>query len=854
MRFRVLSRQLWWLVPLVAVGLVVTGVAAKSKLITVGLQPDGTILVPNGQALTPGGDYIEVNDRPLGMVLSPNGALMAVVTGSNFNPRALHIIDVARHTLKQTISIGNSFVGVGFSPSGDRIWVGGGAGNDVRIFRQLPDGSYTADGTIPISGGSAPSGLSLNANGTRVYIALNQTNQVAVIDTATRAILTRIPVGTFPYTTVLSTDGTKVYVSNWGGRIPGPGDTTDGMFPVAVDPRTGIPISGTVSVVDTTSNTVVKSIDVGLHPTGMALSPDGSRLYVTNANSDTVSVIDTATDSVAKTIHVGHLGPGRVPILGSSPNAVTVSPDGRTLYVANASENAIAVVDPDADSANAVRGLIPTGWYPTAVALDATGDQLFIASGYGFGSIAPAGEGRSYQDRVGVVSVIDVPGPGALGKFTEQVRKNNSALPAGGVDHAGGSNPIPMNLGQKSPIKHVFYIIKENRTYDQVFGDLPQGNGDPNLVEFGRDVSPNHHALVEQFALLDNYYGPGDQSALGHRWVLQSYPSTWVHKYGNGRNNQSPMLLGPTDAIYDKAKAKGLTVRAYGERGANTITPSNATWTQIYNDWKNGTHNVDIAARAIIVGLRDVYHPKYPAAESRVPDGYRADIFLKEFAEFERNDNLPALNLLLLYDDHTEGTSPGFPTPRAAVADNDLALGRIVEAISRSKYWKESAIFVTEDDSQDGVDHVDGHRTVGMVISPYTKHGHVDSTFYSIVNMFRTIEQILGLEPMNQYDVAAEPMFTLFADKPDLTPYHARPNQIPLDEMNPSLAGLTGLQRQLAEFSMTINSSEPDSADADLLNRAIWHSVKGFDTPYPGNTPRWARHAPFESLLRLSGR
>jgi len=853
MRYRVLSRQLWWLVPLVAVALVATAVAAKSKLITVGLQPDGTILVPNGQALTPGGDYIEVNDRPLGMVLSPNGALMAVVTGSNFNPRALHIIDVARHTLKQTISIGNSFVGVGFSPSGDRIWVGGGAGNDVKVFRQLPDGSYTADGTIAISGGSAPSGLSLNANGTRVYIALNQTNQVAVIDTATRAILTRVPVGTYPYTTVISADGSKVYVSNWGGRVPGPTDTTDGMFPVAVDPRTGIPISGTVSVISTATNAVVTSIDVGLHPTGMALSPDGSRLYVTNANSDTVSVIDTATDSVAKTIHVGHLGPGRVPILGSSPNAVTVSPDGRTLYVANASENAVAVVDPDADSANAVRGLIPTGWYPTAVALDATGDQLFIASGYGFGSIAPAGEGRSYQDRVGVVSVIDVPGPGALGRFTEQVRKNNSVLPAGGVDHAGGSDPIPMQLGQKSPIKHVFYIIKENRTYDQVFGDLPQGNGDPNLVEFGRDVSPNHHALVEQFALLDNYYGPGDQSALGHRWVLQSYPSTWVHKYGNGRNNQSPMLLGPTDAIYDKAKAKGLSVRAYGERGANTITPSNATWTQIYNDWQNGTHNVDIKARAIIVGLRDVYHPTYAAAESRVPDGYRADIFLKEFAEFERNDNLPALNLLLLYDDHTEGTSPGFPTPRAAVADNDLALGRIVEAISRSKYWKESAIFVTEDDSQDGVDHVDGHRTVGLVISPYTKHGHVDSTFYSIVNMFRTIEQILGLEPMNQYDVAAEPMFTLFTNKPDLTPYHARPNQIPLNEMNPALAGLTGLQRQLAEFSMTINSSEPDSADADLLNRAIWHSVKGFDKPYPGNTPLWARNAPFESLLRRTG-
>jgi len=314
------------------------------------------------------------------------------------------------------------------------------------------------------------------------------------------------------------------------------------------------------------------------------------------------------------------------------------------------------------------------------------------------------------------------------------------------------------------------------------------------------------------------------------------------------------MLLGPTDAIYDQAKARGLSVRAYGERGANTITPANATWTDIYNDWKNGTSKVDIAARAIIVGLRDVYQPRYPAAESRVPDQYRADIFLKELAEFEKNGNLPNLVLLLLYDDHTEGTSPGFPTPRAAVADNDLALGRIVDAISHSRYWKDSAIFVTEDDSQDGLDHVDGHRTVGFVISPYVKHGRVDSSFFSIVNVFRTIEQILGLSPVNQFDAAAEPMFSLFTSKPDLTPYTARPNHIPLDEMNPPLAGLVGLQQQLARFSLTIDSSEPDSADAELLNRAIWHSVKGFNTPYNHGRPIAQSRAPFEWLLRAVGR
>src|SRR5215470_15410975 len=826
---------------IVTLGIGTTLLAVRHHL--VGVQQDGSILVPTGQQLTPAGTHIEVNDRPLGMVVSPDGNLLAVVTGSNFSARALHLIDIQSRTLKQTIAITNSFVGVAFNPAGDTIYVGGGPSNDVKIFKAT-NGVFAAAATIPISGGPQPSGLTLNADGSRLYVALNQTHEVGVIDTATLAVIKRVKAGTYPFTTVISADGKKVYVSNWGGRIPVAGDFTDGQNPVLVDHRTGIPISGTVSVLDTASNTIAKQIDVGLHPTGMALSPSGDRVYVTNANSDTVSVIDTATDTVAKTLYVGEQGPDRTPLLGASPNAIAVSPDGRTLFVANGARNAVAVVNADAAD-DAVRGSIPTGWYPMAVAVDRSGTELFIGSGYGFGSIAPTtppDEGRSYTDRVGEVSIVDVPDRGDLARLTEQVRRDNRSFPpdADGNDgdhgndngQGGSAGPIPRNIGQGSPIKHVFYIIKENRTYDQVFGDLPQGNGDPSLVEFGRDVSPNHHALAEQFVLLDNYYGPGDQSALGHRWVLQSYPSDWVHKYGNARNNQNPMLLGPTDAIYDHAKVRGLRVRAYGERGANTITPASATWTDIYNDWKFGTSKVNIAAQAIIVGLRDVYHPRYPAAESRVPDQYRADIFLKEFAEFERNGNLPNLVLILLYDDHTEGTSPGFPTPRAAVADNDLALGRIVDAISHSRYWKESAIFVTEDDSQDGVDHVDGHRTVGLAISPYVKHGVVDSNFYTIVNMFRTIEQILGLAPMNQFDLAAEPMFSVFTSKPDLTPYNVRPNQIPLNEMNPSLAGLTGLQLQLAQFSLTVDSSEPDSAPSDLMNRAIWHSVKGFDTPY----------------------
>lgn len=847
------SRRIFVVLPLLMAGLVVTGMALKNTF-SVGIQPGGSILIPTGQAITPAGQHIEVNDRPLGMALSPDGRSLAVVTGSNFSPRALHVIDVSSRSLKQTIPIGDSFVGVDYSPAGDRLYVGGGRNGDVKIFERTPAGLFAPAGSVSIPG-SAPSGLDVDADGRRLYVALNLRNSVAVIDTVSRSVLAEIPVGIYPYMPLLSADGSKLYVSNWGGRVPGPGDFTDGMFPVIVDRRTGIPVSGTVSVIDTAANAVMKTISVGLHPVGMALSPAGDRLYVANANSDSVSEIDTSTDTVIRSMNVAGLESGKGSLLGSSPNAVAVSADGRTLYVANASQNAIAVVDVGLAGPAAVKGLIPTGWYPTAVATDRSGNQLFVASGYGFGSLAatpPGRQGRSYEDRLGVVSILDIPGTGELSRLTQQVRRSNRMLPPGGVHPGSGAHPIPIGSGAASPIKHVFYIVKENRTYDQVFGGLPQGNGDPSLVEFGRDVTPNHHALAEQFVLLDNFYGPGDQSALGHRWCLQAYPSTWVHKYGNARNNQSPMLLGPTEAIYDNAKAHGLTVRSYGERGLNTITPPTATWTDIYNDWKNGTGHVSIVPQAVIVGLRDIYHPSYPAYEMRVPDQYRADIFLKDFAEFERNGTLPNLVIVLLPQDHTQGTSPGYPTPRATVADNDLALGRIVEAISKSRYWKESAIFVTEDDSQDGLDHVDGHRTVGLVISPYARRGVVDSTFYTIINMYRTIEQILGLPPMNQFDLAAQPMFSVFTAKPDPEVFTALPNQVPLDEMNPTLEGLTGLQRRLAEFSLQIERREPDASPADLLNRAIWHSVKGYGTPYNYGKPI-SRRSPFESLLQLAG-
>ena len=809
----------------VGIVLVVLAGAAAVVYPRLGLQSDGSYLIPTGQKLTPAGRHFEVNDRPLGMVLSPDGKRTAVVTGSNFAPRALHILDAEDGKVLQQLPLEDSFAGVAFSLDGRTLYIGGGTSSEVKVLREQASGFAQQD-RFPFPG-AAPSGLSLSANGAILYVALNQKHAVAIIDLASRNV-TEVPVGMYPYTTVTAPTVQKVYVSNWGGRRGFEGDLLDERYRVVVDRRTGIPSTGTVSVINADQKAVIKEIEVGVHPSALALSPKGDRLFVANANSDTVSVIDTATDSVVYSIDVR---PGVKAPIGSAPNALAVSDDGKTLYVANGANNAIAVVD--IAKPGKVRGLIPTGWYPTAVA-PAKNGKLWVASGYGFGSIAPKSptrKARSYRDRVGVVSLIDLPDARKLRELTAQVMANNRLAASGQVPAA--NHPVPIDRGHPSPIRHVFYIIKENRTYDQVLGDLPQGNGDPSLVQFGRDVSPNHHALAEAFVLLDNFYTPADQSALGHKWCTQGYASDWAFKYGNGRNDGNPMLSAPSDALWDNAKAHGVSVRAYGERGTFTVTPPTATFADIFRGWKSGNMTVSITPRTSVAGLKDIYNPDYPGFGAIVPDQYRADVFLKEFRQFEEKGNLPRLSILLLPNNHTSGTSPGMPTPRASEADNDLALGRIVEAISKSRYWKESAIFVVEDDAQNGVDHVAGHRTVALLISPWVQRKVVDSHFYTTINMFRTMEQILGLPPQNQFDLAAEPMFPAFADKPDVTTYTALPNKTPLDELNPPLRALRGQALRDAVASSKMDFSEPDEAPEEILNQIIWRSTKGIGRPYP---------------------
>jgi YVTN family beta-propeller protein len=559
-------------------GLLVSVCAAATAIVVlVGRQQSGGILLPNGQTITPAGIQIDVNDRPLGIAVTPDGKQAAVATASNFAPRALHFVDLATQTIAQTIPIGNSFVGLAFSSDGNTLYVGGGADNDVKIFTRPPDGAWALASRVTIPS-AAPSGLSLSPAGDKVYVALNRSHALGIVDTTSRTV-TQVATGAFPYTTAVSPDGRKVYISNWGGRLPQAGDATDGSNPVVVDPATGIANNGTISVYDTIANRVVKNIEVGLHPSGMAMSPDGSRLFVANANSDSISVIETAQDAVEGSIDVRLNDDAS---LGSSPNAIAVSQDGETLYVANAGNNAIAVLDPrHRGRGQQIRGFIPVGWFPTAVALTKGDDRLLVGNGYGFGSIAPApagSAGRRYSYRTGELSIIPTPADqGQLNQFTLQARKNNETIGAGESPARltpVGVSPFGRGRNGESPIEHVIYIIKENRTYDQVFGDLPQGNGDPSLTIFGRTVTPNIHALAEGFVLLDNYYTAGDQSGLGHQWCDEGMRTT------TRTNTATPGTIspGPTRWRLLRAASSGttraITAGACGSTASSRTGPS----------------------------------------------------------------------------------------------------------------------------------------------------------------------------------------------------------------------------------------------------------------------------------------
>ena len=596
--------------------------------------------------------------------------------------------------------------------------------------------------------------------------------------------------------------------------------------------------SGTVSILDLAQEKPIAEVITGLHPSDMVLSADQRTLYVANANSDTVSVIDTTTFQVRDSILVR---PDPTLPFGSAPGGLALDSEGKTLFVANGGNNAIATVSLGAE--NKVAGFIPTAWYPGAVVADAT--HLYIANVKGMGSRHPAAKKEGWNSRLflGTVSKVEIPNRQTLEGQTRQV-KSDARVPQilrAWEKGVTGKKPVPVprRTGEPSVFEHVVYIVKENRTYDQVFGDLPQGNGDPTLCVFGREVSPNHHALAEQFALLDNYYCNGVLSADGHAWAMEGYATDYLEKSFGGFTRSypfagdDPLSYAATGFIWDNVLLHGLSFRNYGEMNRTEVVPKTADFHAIYENRRTNGNAISFVHDIQIDALRRYSCPDAPGWNMKIPDAIRADVFLKELAEFEKEGDFPNLTIIYLPVDHTSGTRPGSPTPRAMVADNDLALGRIIDGLSKSRFWPKTCIFVNEDDPQAGFDHVDGHRSLCLVVSPYTKRGAVVSKFYNQTSVLHTMQRMLGLPPMNQMDSLAPLMTDCFTSKPDFKTYTCLTNNIPLDEMNKATAQLSGKELYWAEQSLRQNFDEVDQAEEDTLNRIIWHSIKGVDAPYP---------------------
>ncbi len=820
----------------------------------VGPQSNNTYVVPTSQIINPAGKTITFPGRPVDVALNAHETILAVKNMSD-----VVFLNAKNQSIIQTLELpkgGNTFKGISWSPDDKKVWITDNRGF-LRSAKMDERGLFAWDDTIMLPGtdkkSSYPGGLTIDKKTGLMYVTLNRNNTLGVVNLQTGKLEAQIPVGIAPYAVVIKND--KAYVSNWGGRLPKAGDMSapsSGSM-VVIDTKTGIASTGTVSVINLSDRKLITEIPVQLHPCGMAMSPNGALLYVANANSDNVSVIDTKSDKVINTISSKPMD--ELPF-GSAPNDVAVSPDGNRLYIADGADNLLAVIDLKTGK---LKGLIPTGWYPSAVILSADGKKLIVVNMKGIGSRLPSKKERvinytpyfltnayNTRDQSGSVSFIDVPGAEALERFTITAATNmrlpkiTKELNLAGVKER--MVPVPTQPGEKSLIKHVIYIIKENRTYDQVLGDMAQGNGDSSLTMFGRFVTPNHHKLAEEFVLLDNTYCNGVLSAEGHNWTSQGYVTDYLEKAfpsfvrGYPWNGNDPIVYAASGFIWDYVIKAGLKFRTYGEFVNDEIIPANSTWTDIYQDYITKANKIKIIATPTVHTLQNYYCPIYTGGPRQINDQYKADVFINELHAFEKNDSFPNLMMLSLPNNHTSGTQPDFPTPRAMVADNDLALGRIVEAVSKSKFWKETAIFVIEDDPQYGLDHVDGHRTISFCISPYTKRKAVVSTHYNQNSILRTIQLILGLPPMSHLDLVAMPMTDCFTSQPDLTPYTPLQNNIPLNEMNPKLSSISGKQLYWAKKSMEMNLTENDDLDQEeevVLNRVLWHSVKGYDVPYP---------------------
>lgn len=848
--------------------------------VQVGQTTSNGEVISSDQYLAPYGKRAVLDDgKIMSSTVSPDGSHLAATVTDGAD--ALNIIDLKTHKIQQTVGSsttsdlkisGNDVgqEGPTYSPDGKQLWVGRTDG--YTRFTVNPDGSLSNPTTVSIPADGSKHALSaaavFSADGSTVYAAVNGQNRVVALDAATGAIEQSWNVGNAPRG--MARVGNKLYVSNEGGRPAVKGEDTLNSYgtQVPASPVTGATTTGTVSVIDLANPSAAPaSLDVGLHPT--AVYAQKGAVFVTNTADNTVSVIDTKKDKVVQTIATQ---PWPEASVGYEPDAVTLT--GGRLLVTLGRANAIAVYKyKSPQEPVSYVGLLPADYFPSEIAT--VGKQIVVSNTRGIDARRPTtAAGHGTHDTTASLTYFTLPDDKTIEKETAKVFKQNGWT-ADSVQLANGKKKakpavIPAKIGDPSKIKHVFLIVKENRTYDQLFGDMKQGNGDPALAEFGENVTPNQHALATQFGLYDNTYDVGTNSAEGHNWLMQAdnpeYTESSAGEYLRSYDTEDDALGHQKSGfLWTGAQAAGKSVRDFGEFQQFLTKPTGASWQNLYCDAKNmdatgGKSAYTLDSSSPIPSLNDVSVPGFPKFDTSVPDMYRYEIWKQDFEK-----NGPAdLNMFWLSSDHTGGPA----SPAAQVADNDLAVGKMVDTISHSKYWKDSAIFVVEDDSQAGLDHVDGHRAPIQIISPYAQHGVVDDHYYTQITMIRTIEQILGIHPMNQLDSAATPMTTAFTNKPDYTPFNAVPNKTSLTDglaTQPSCgpdtpapqdtkaaavpatkvpANMKSLAAQWNTWKshqrLTGPNAVADFADPAQMDHLTWYEVHNWSKPYPGEKKIYA--------------
>jgi len=758
-------------------------------------------LLPNGWSLTPAGKFVDLGDLPLNLVKSHTGNLLAV-TNNGYGHQSIMLLDPKTGKRLDMKFIPESWLGLAFSDDDHYLYVSEGNEDNILVYT-VNNNKLSMPDTLVLGKPwpkqkISPTGIAVDNAHNRLYTVTKEDSALYVFNLQTKQIVHRVPLGAEAFTCLLSPDRKKLYVSLWGGEA--------------------------VDVFDAATAQLLGKIPAGSHPTDMVISKDGKYLYVANANENTVTIIDADANKVIETINSA-LYPDS--LAGSTPNGLALSDNDNRLYIANADNNCLAVFDVSNPGESRSLGFIPTGWYPTSVKV--LNGNIYVANGKGQFSMPndkgpnPAIRGGSetqYIGRIltGTMSIIPIPDEDQLHDYTKQVYKNT---PYKGLatphEKVASSNPIPQKRGQKSPIKHVFYIIKENRTYDQVLGDVKEGNGDSTLTLFGRNVTPNEHKLVHDFVLLDNFYVDAEVSADGHNWSTAAYATdyvekTWPTNY-SGRGGTydyegTRKVAYPKDGfIWDYCKRAGVSYRSYGEF--------------VYSG-KTG-----------LASLRGHFDPDYTGFDLDVRDVHREKVWEQDFDSLVAANALPQFMTIRFPNDHTYGLRAGKMTPVAYAADNDLGVGRFIDHLSHSPIWKSSVVFILEDDAQNGPDHVDAHRSTVYVVGPYVKRNQVIHTMYSTSSVLHTIELILGLPPMSQYDEAAAPMYDCFTSKPDFTPYNILPENVDMNKTNPKN---TALARESAKFNFAVEDAAPDIP----FNEVIWKAVKGKNSVMPA-----PRHSAF---------